>query len=110
IPDTEALEEQVLAEVTPEDTAVAPPDPRSAAEVEKWCPKGQERDRRGRCRITTRLARPRPTEPPGLPVSFRSPDHLGRLAIPDAPDPFVLVEGETYYAFSTSAQYMRVPV
>jgi len=109
IPDTGAMEADLVARAAPEDTALAPPE-ETAEDVARWCREGEVRSSDGSCRITARLARPPAAVPTGLPISFTRPDDLGRAAIPDAPDPFVLVEGDTYYVFSTSAQYMKVPV
>lgn len=71
------------------------------------------------CRITDSLADPtlpaRPAAPddasagpPLLPLV--RPGSLGRPAIGDLADPAVLVDGQTYFVFSTSAAFLNVPV
>lgn len=71
------------------------------------------------CRITESLADPpRPGKPSGngleaprkSSVNATEPISLGRAAVADAADPFVLVDGLTYFLFSTSADWLRAPV
>lgn len=73
------------------------------------------------CRITASLARPTPAPASKTnkstgggstlqPVGVRPPASLGQYALYDAADPTVLVDGQTYYIFSTSARFMRVPL
>ncbi len=68
------------------------------------------------CRITTSLSKPaqgatsRRAQRPALTTRAEIPSVLGQPAILDAADPAVLVDGQTYFVFSTSAQFMRVPV
>ena len=67
------------------------------------------------CRITTSLSKPparaaRKDERPALRTRAEAPGLLGQPALLDAADPAVLVDGQTYFVFSTSAQFMRVPV
>jgi len=74
------------------------------------------------CRITATLVREPPAPPrapknkaggngPTLrPIGGQRPSSLGQYALVDAADPTVLVDGQTYYFFTTSARFMRVPV
>ena len=62
------------------------------------------------CRITTSLREPDPPERRGPPPEqFDPPASLGEPALLDAADPSVLVDGQTYSLFSTSAAWRRLP-
>jgi hypothetical protein len=64
-----------------------------------------------RCRITvddTDAIAGADGAPPLLPTS--APATLSRSSIADAADPSVLVDGQTYFMFSTSVAYINIPV
>jgi len=100
-----------------EDTRLAAPDgpPEDAADL---CPPTNGGATPPGCRITATLQSPKiarrsPSGPTnGLPdeLAARRPSSLGSPALQDAADPFVLVDGLTYFVFSTSAEFLNVPV
>ncbi len=65
---------------------------------------------RAECRIVGSLVGDGPPVDDQLPLLEGRPATLGRPAIADAADPDVLVDGLTYYFFSTSAEWLNVPV
>lgn len=112
--------------VVPQGDSTSLEPPGAPPEAAALCAPQSGEPERGDCRITAALADPpdvtsrfassgeaeRPVLPEGTPAPLpaRRPASYGIPTLADAADPFVLVDGQTYFMFSTSAQFLNVPV
>ena len=107
---TSAESGTVPTTTTPLTTTSQPLPAAAPAAARRFCPPGAGAAGSA-CRITAPPSgeQARPEGAPPLLASER-PTDLGTAALPDAADPFVLVDGQTYFLFTTSAGFLNVPV